>query len=77
MDAVNSLMFALVFGLTLLPLAVILPSAPPMTDDASPTAAPMPLERAEKPNRRLCLAKWRISITIGRVDDGLKASNLP
>ena len=59
MDAVAALMFALVFGLTLLPLAVILPSAPPMTDDASP-----------RPRR----AGWRITLSIGRVDDGLKAS---
>ena len=62
MDAVNSLMFALVFGLTLLPLAVILPTAPPMTDDAQPP----------QPRRVLC--GWRITLSIGRVDDGLKAS---
>ena len=60
MDAVDALMFALVFGLTLLPLAVILPTAPPMSDDAQPP----------RPRR----AGWRITLSIGRIDDGLKAS---
>ena len=64
MDAVDALMFALVFGLTLLPLCIILPTAPPMTDGASP-----------RPRR--VLRGWRITLSIGRVDDGLKASNLP
>ena len=62
MDAVDALMFALVFGLTLLPLVVILPSAPPMLDDAQP------------PRPRRVLRGWRITLSIGRVDDGLKAS---
>ena len=51
-----------VCALAVLPLAVILPTAPPMSDDASP-----------RPRR----AGWRITLSIGRVDDGLKASNLP
>ena len=55
MDAVAALMFALVFGLTLLPLAVILPSAPPMTDDASP-----------RPRR----AGWRITLSVARTEPG-------
>ena len=66
MDAVDALMFALVFGLTLLPLAVILPSAPPMLDD-TPGDAPH-----RRPRRVLC--GWRITLSIGRIDDGLKAS---
>ena len=59
MDAVDALMFALVFGLTLLPLAVILPSAPPMLDDAhaSPT-----------PRRVLC--GWRITLSAARTEPG-------
>ena len=55
MDAVDALMFALVFGLTLLPLAVILPSAPPMSDDASP-----------RPRR----AGWRITLSVARTEPG-------
>ena len=54
MDAVAALMFALVFGLTLLPLAVILPSAPPMTDDAQPP----------RPRR----AGWRITLSVARAE---------
>ena len=60
MDAVSALMFALVATITLLPLFVVLPTAPPMLDDAQPP----------RPRR----AGWRITLSIGRVDDGLKAS---
>ena len=62
MDATAALMFALVFGLTLLPLVIVLPTAPPMYDDARP----MPLERAEKPVTPSGRAGWRISLSITR-----------
>ena len=55
MDAVDALMFALLFGLTLLPLVVILPTAPPMSDDASP-----------RPRR----AGWRITLSVARTEPG-------
>lgn len=56
-DAVSALMFALVATITLLPLFVVLPTAPPMWDDARPTPV--------APPRR---AGWRISITVARVE---------
>lgn len=51
-----ALMFAGVFTLTLLPLVVILPAAPPMTD-ASDDASP-------RPRRVLC--GWRITLSVAR-----------
>lgn len=55
MDAVNTLMFVLVFGLTLLPLAVILPSAPPMYDA-------QPVSRRRR--------GWRITLSVARTEPG-------
>lgn len=55
MDATAALMFALVFGVTLLPLVIVLPTAPPMSDDAP---------RIPRRVRR----GWRITLSIGRVD---------
>jgi len=51
MDATAALMFACVLTITLLPLCIVLPTAPPMYDDAAP-----------RPRR----AGWRITISIGR-----------
>jgi len=56
MDATAALMFALVFGLTLLPLLVILPSAPPMYD--------------AQPVSRRARAGWRISLSVARTEPG-------
>lgn len=52
MDATAALMFACVLTITLLPLFVVLPTAPPMYDDATPT-----------PRHH---SGWRITIHIGR-----------
>lgn len=52
MDAAFLPVLALVALITLLPLCVVLPTAPPMTDDGAP------------PRR----AGWRISITLARIE---------
>ena len=59
MDATAALMFLLVFGLTLLPLVIVLPTAPPMSDDAQP-ATPC----------RDPLHGWRITLTVARTEPG-------
>lgn len=54
MDAISALMFVLVLLITLLPLVVVLPTAPPMFDDGK-----SPTPRRSHPG-------WRITIHIGR-----------